>query len=159
VEGTDFELFFETNDTLCLQDEYVISLEVLDGTWNGTSSSLFMHQYGGQLRFESLSDCKLNITGERYGKKEGVIKVSGCPFSNNIASIKNGNIPIITWDYGFYYPNYVAMILGICGLIGIMFTPYYFVKKFREGEYSNAMGYGLLIFVISIGLIVFWLWG
>lgn len=56
-------------------------------------------------------------------------------------------------------PNYVPLLLGVCGLICIMFTPYYVIKKLKEGEYSEGIAYGMLIFIISIGLIIFWLWG
>lgn len=56
-------------------------------------------------------------------------------------------------------PNYVPLFCGVFGLICIMFTPYYVIKKFKEGEYSTGIGYGMLIFIIAIGLIIFWLWG
>lgn len=56
-------------------------------------------------------------------------------------------------------PNYVPLFCGLFGLICIMFTPYYVIKKFKEGEYSTGIGYGMLMFIIAIGLIIFWLWG
>lgn len=56
-------------------------------------------------------------------------------------------------------PNYVPLFCGVFGLICIMFTPYYIIKKLKEGEYSTGIGYGMLLFIIAIGLIIFWLWG
>lgn len=65
----------------------------------------------------------------------------------------------IKTTYTLKIRNYVPLFCGVFGLICIMFTPYYVIKKFKEGEYSTGIGYGMLIFIIAIGLIIFWLWG
>lgn len=56
-------------------------------------------------------------------------------------------------------PNYVPLFCGIFGFILLCLSPLYCVRKFIKGEYSEGLGYSIVMGVIAIGLIIAWLWG
>jgi len=56
------------------------------------------------------------------------------------------------------FPNLVLPLMGSFGLILLIGSPYYIIKKMKEGEYIKGLGWGVIMFTISIGLIVAWLW-
>jgi len=65
-------------------------------------------------------------------------------------------------DYWWYpyieIPNYVPLFCGLFGLVLLVGTPYYVIKKMKEGEYADGVGWGIIMFVLGIGFIIVWLW-
>jgi hypothetical protein len=159
IQGSNFNLFFNNNESFQIQDDYFIIFEITEGQLNASVSNLIAHRGGGQLTFSSFNNTKIRITSERDGKTEGLIKVTGCTFSNNIADVKTGNHVVISWDFGLRYPNYVPMLFGIFGVILFIISPSYLIHKFKEGEYAEGIAWALVMFIIGWGFIIYWLWG
>lgn len=52
----------------------------------------------------------------------------------------------------------VLLGMGLCGLLMLSAGPLYIIKKYKEGEYLNALAIGLLLLVIGLALFIVWLW-
>ncbi|MDH5635296.1 MAG: DUF350 domain-containing protein [Candidatus Bathyarchaeota archaeon] len=69
--------------------------------------------------------------------------------------IHNWIAPITPYPLG----SWMIIGMGLCGFIMEMITPIYVIKKIKEGEWSDALCWGMLMFIIGIAFIIVWLWG
>jgi len=57
----------------------------------------------------------------------------------------------IAWDLSF-------IMIGLGGMFMLIFAPLFAVYKIKHGEYVEGLGWGLVLMIIAIGLIIVWLW-
>jgi len=57
----------------------------------------------------------------------------------------------IAWNLSYLFIGFGAMFL-------LIFAPFYGVYKIKKGEIPEGIGWGIVIFIIGIGLLVVWLW-
>jgi len=56
------------------------------------------------------------------------------------------------------FPNLILPLMGAFGLFLLIGSPYYIIRKIKDGEYIKGLGWGVIMFMVSIGLIIAWLW-
>lgn len=67
----------------------------------------------------------------------------------------------LTINFEMRMPKMWIPILPIMGMIGIlmmMISPVYVFATFKEGEYSKAMAYGFILFIVGFSFVIAWLW-
>jgi hypothetical protein len=73
-----------------------------------------------------------------------------------------------TWDWSWTVtPNiiwnipldtYVLVGMGLFGFFSLIFAPVYMVAKFKKGDWSSGFCWGVIFFLVGIGLVIAWLW-
>jgi len=167
VTGSNFQLYFPASTKLAFQHlaiPYVtkgatITLTVTSGTLNGTSGTLTMYSTSGRLTFTNLNTSTITLTSTN----DKVI----CYINGEVASsatLTPGSVTI-SWSIPqFSYLDYTTLFMGIGGVVMMIFSPMWAIKKvkdegFLEAETIERFGYCFLIFLVGFGLVVMWLWG
>jgi hypothetical protein len=56
-------------------------------------------------------------------------------------------------------PMPIMLILGVCGVLMVVFGPAFAIYKGRKGKVIDGALYAFIIIIIGVGLIIAWLWG
>lgn len=165
--GTGFNLYFPATTKLAFQHLDIpyttkgatVTLTVTSGTLNGTSGTLTMYRTSGTLRFTNLNTSTITLTST---DDKTTFQINGKTASS--ATITLGSTTISWAIPQFSYLNYTTLFMGIGGVIMMIFSPMWLIKKvkdegFLEVETIERFGYCFLIFLIGFGLVIMWLWG
>jgi len=57
----------------------------------------------------------------------------------------------VRWDLSYLFIGFGAMFMMI-------FAPTFALYKIKKGEIPEGIGWGIVLFIIAIGLLVVWLW-
>jgi hypothetical protein len=160
-EWNGFNLYFESGHGLSFQDvdvPYVLTLDVVSGTLNGTNGDLLIESGGIQLRgdlsFTSQDNASLLLSCDNGQVK---LYVNEVPYDGTFSIQPNDNIHI-RWELSWDVFVWTMPILGVVGAFCLVVSPYYIVTQLRKREFTNAWMYGLLLFILGFGLVIVWLW-
>jgi len=162
IQGENFKILFNSNSSLSFQNlEFgIVKLEITDGILNSSNNKLEVSREGGIFRFISLNQARIKIIFPEQIDLSVIINktlISRIK-SGTIISISNGDVVTIRWGYTFEVWIPIAMGFGLLGFFMLIISPYYFIKKMKEGNLTDALCWGLLMFILGIAFVVVWLW-
>jgi len=162
IQGENFKLLFNYNSSLSFQNlEFgTVKLEIIDGILNSSNNELEVFREGGVFRFISLDQARIKIIfPEGTDLSVTINETSISPFkSGTVISISNGDDITVRWGYVFKVWIPITLGFGIFGFFMLVISPYYFIKKLRQGNLTDALCWGFLMFILGIAFIVVWLW-
>jgi len=168
ASGSGFNIEFSTGQTLALQSDNTLQIEVLSGLLNG-SSGLTMWNDRGRLTIFASNDSTIEINSP---DAEGAfdLTISGANQTTKTdrftwnAVIKSGNTVTIFWGWRIesWIDKYTMLALGFGGLILMVASPTWVAleirKKGLDADSIERGAYGLLLFCVGFGLLIMWLW-
>jgi len=162
IQGENFKLLFNSNSSLSFQNlEFgTVKLEITDGILNSSDNKLEVFREAGVFSFISLNQTRIKIIfPEGIDLSVTINETSISPLkSGTIISIINGDDVTIRWGYVFKVWIPITMGLGLLGFFMLIISPYYFIKKMKEGNLTSALCWGFLMFILGIAFVVVWLW-
>jgi hypothetical protein len=161
IQTTDtFNIQFLTGTSLQIQSKVnpnlFLTLTVQSGTLNGTGSLAMTEEGAGTLRIYHSS----NVTVSVNASEDITYSVNGVDGVKSFAASPS-SVTIIQWSLrGYHIPldTYIMVGMGLFGLFGLVFAPVYMVAKFKSGDWSSGLCWGVLLFIIGIGCVIVWLW-
>jgi len=162
IQGENFKILFNSDSSLSFQNvEFgTVRLEITDGILNSSSNKLEVFREAGVLNFISLNQASIKIVFPEGTELSVTInETSISPLrSGTIISISNGDDVTIRWGYVFKVWIPITMGFGLLGFFMLIISPYYFIKKIKEGNLTDALCWGFLLFILGIAFIIVWLW-
>jgi len=161
IQTTDtFNIQFLTGTSLQIQPKVnpnlFLTLTVQSGTLNGTGTLSMNNEGAGTLTITHASNVVVAVTAS-----EGIdYQVNGEMRRNNFTASPS-DVTVIRWNLsGYQIPldTYVMVGMGLFGFFSLVFAPVYMVAKFKKGDWSSGFCWGLLLFLVGIGLVIAWLW-
>jgi len=161
VSSSTFNVYVGDGGSLGFQN-YVgsfVALEVTSGTINSSASRLSMSTGGGNFRFNSSQNNTFRVTFNVSN-----VKVMGDQ-GNEVRPVSSGSSfiasqserVVIQWDF-ISAPFLPLMFLfGIVGLTGVVASPMYFIHIWKKKKYREAFVNSVILFSISFGLLLAWL--
>lgn len=151
------------------KNEYAYNIAC--STNDNVTISLFQWFYRDTTQFRPLSEdessLSFTVNSRNRGEPEGVSGVSSWSYNEDttIVSLTTGNYSLVTirWlDMGttqlLWYMDRIPMFLGIGGMLMILLALPGLVYFGKQDEWQTACVWGLMCFVIGMGLIIGWLW-
>jgi hypothetical protein len=91
-----------------------------------------------------------------------MLRVQGCSYVASgqaqwTLTIQNGNNVYIAWSFGEAMWMPIMLILGIVGIILFIISPVIIIMKGKK-DWAWIL-WGIMLWLIGIGLIIGWLWG
>jgi len=162
VYGENFKILFNSGSSLAFQNlEFgIVKLEITDGILNSSNNKLEFSREAGIFKFISLNQTRIKIVfPEGIDLSVDVNETSIIPFkSGTVISINNGDIVVIRWGSVFKVWIPVTMGFGLFGFFMLIISPYYFIKKWKEGNLTDAFCWGFLMFILGIAFVIVCLW-
>jgi len=162
IQGENFRLLFNSNSSLSFQNLKfgTVRLEITDGILNSSNNKLEVFRESGIFRFISLNRTRVRIIfAEGIDLSVTINETSILPLrSGTVISISNGEEVTIQWGYVFKVWIPITMGFGLLGFFMLIISPYYFIKKIKEGNLTDALCWGFLMFILGIAFIIVWLW-
>jgi hypothetical protein len=150
LTGTSLQIQSKVNPNLFL------TLTVQSGTLNGTGTLGMTEEGAGTLRIWHSS----NVTVAVNASEDIAYSVNGVDGVKGFAASPS-SVTVIQWSlrgYSIPLDTYIMVGMGLFGLFGLVFAPVYMVAKFKSGDWSSGLCWGVLLFIIGIGCVIVWLW-
>lgn len=167
VTGRDFSIEFETGHSFTFQGDDKLTIDVLSGVLNASSTYLLMNNRKGEFRFVALNDASINVSSP--DAEQGFdIEILGARTTRTnyfvlLSVIKSGDTVRILWGWRIVsWVDNTMLALGFSGLILMVASPTWVAftirKKGLDPDSIERAMYGVLLFLIGFGLVVMWLW-
>lgn len=113
------------------------------------------------------STLSFTVNGRNKGEPQGVSGVSSWSYDEESTTVSltaaNNALVTIRWlDVGttqlVWYMDRIPTWLGMGGMLMVTLAPVMFVFFGKKDEWQSACVWGLMLFVIGMGLIIGWLW-
>jgi len=139
-----------------------VTVTVVSGLINSTSSKVTIYDGGGSYRFTSLNNTQIRIT---YSGID-TVTISGAQGSTQTTTVTSGDTfqvnagdnVLISWVHTLPPVLPLMFIIGVTGLGAMLGGPLYTIQLIKAHKYESALVNGLTITVLGVALFIAWLW-
>lgn len=140
-----------------------INMTVLSGILNGTGT-LRLTDYEGIFTITITDNVTILITAN---SNDTSLRIDGSLWGIYTSSpvtvmLIGGQSHVLNWQWiSLQVPipwDLSLLFIGLFGIFLMVFSLAYGMYRIKHGEIVEGLGWALILFVISIGLIVAWLW-